>query len=512
MLKRAILIVLVLLVIAAGAIYWFFSGDGIRRALEQQATAWLGHPVAIGSATAQVFPRLAIRLANVRIGDPVRLALSEVDVSTGLRALLSRRIEGAEIVVSDSRIDMPLPFTLPSTESGAASSADGAGITVASIDAITLRNITITSRGREIVVSGSSSLRGSRLDLSRFNARAGKTSLDASGVVELEPSLDAKLEVSANALDLDDLIALADAFTPPPSPKGFGATSPPAPKSSRAASAASLVPGRITAKVKTAKGHAAGVDLANLAADLVAQGNRIALSRVSFGLFDGQYEGGLEIDAGQSLGVALTSRITNLDVAQLAAFGDVAGSISGRLSGTGRFTGRGRDMASVLAAAGGNGNVTIADGTIQRLNMVRSVILFFGRPAADAPASQGDRFDRITAAFSLARQVVRSESFAMQSPDADVLGSGTLTIPTKALDGRANLLLSESLSAQAGTDLVRYTREGTRVVLPATIGGTLDQPRVMIDAAAAIQRGIRNEVERRLKGLFDKIKPPPPQP
>ncbi len=501
MLKRAILILLVLVVIAAGAIYWFFSGDGIRRALEQQATAWLGQPVGIGSATAQVVPRLAIRLGNVRIGDPVRLALAEVDVSTGLRALLSRRIDGAEIVVSDSRIDMPLPFSLPSTEPGAASNADGAGITVASIDAIRLRNITIASRGREIVVSANSSLRGSRLELSRFNASAGKTSLDASGVVELEPSLDAKLEVSANALDLDDLIALAEAVTPPP-----------APKISRAASPASLVPGRITAKLKAAKGHAAGVDLTNLAADLVAQGNRVALSRTSFGLFDGQYEGGLEIDAGQSLAVTLTSRITNLDVAQLAAFGDVAGSISGRLSGTGRFTGRGRDMASVLAAAAGNGDATIVDGTIQRLNMVRSVILFFGRPAADAPPSQGDRFDRINASFSLARQVVRSESFAMQSPDADVMGSGSLTIPTKALDGRANLLLSESLSAQAGTDLVRYTREGTRVVLPATIGGTLDQPRVMIDAAAAVQRGIRNEVERRLKGLFDRIKPPPPQP
>jgi uncharacterized protein involved in outer membrane biogenesis len=494
-LKRAILVLVVLAAIAAGTIYWFFSGDGIRRALEQQATSWLGQPVQIGSATAHVFPRLAIRLADVRIGDPVRLALSEVDVSTGLRALLSRRIEGARITVSDSRIDMPLPVALPEPGTDAPAGGSAGGITVASIDAITLRDITITSRGREIVVSGTSSLRGSRLDLTRFTARAGNTSLDASGVVEMEPSLDAKLEVSANALDLDDLIALADAFTPPPSPKGAGA----------------LVAGRIAAKLKAVKAHAAGVDLANLAADLVAQGNRVTLSKASFGLFDGSYEGGLEIDAGQTLAVSLTSRITNLDVAQLAAFGDVAGSMSGRLSGTGRFTGRGRDMAAVLTAASGSGNATIVDGTIQRLNMVRTVILFFGRPAADAPASQGDRFDRLTASFSLARQVVRTDAFTMLSPDADVTGSGTLTIPSKALDGRADLLLSESLSAQAGTDLVRYTREGKRVVLPATIGGTLDEPRVMIDAAAAVQRGIRNELERRLKGLFDKIKPPPPK-
>ena len=59
--------------------------------------------------------------------------------------------------------------------------------------------------------------------------------------------------------------------------------------------------------------------------------------------------------------------------------------------------------------------------------------------------------------------------FALQSPDFDLTGSGTLGLPTKDLDGRFNLTLSEKLSAQAGTDLIRYTREGNRVVLPTTL-------------------------------------------
>ena len=63
-------------------------------------------------------------------------------------------------------------------------------------------------------------------------------------------------------------------------------------------------------------------------------------------------------------------------------------------------------------------------------------------------------------------------------------------------------MLSEALSAQAGTDLLRYTREGNRVVLPATLGGTLESPRLSIDAAAALRRGIHNEIGERLKGLF----------
>jgi hypothetical protein len=78
------------------------------------------------------------------------------------------------------------------------------------------------------------------------------------------------------------------------------------------------------------------------------------------------------------------------------------------------------------------------------------------------------------------------------------------------MDGHLDLSLSEALSAQAGTDLARYTREGNRVVLPAVIGGTLTAPRVTIDAGAAVKRGLRNEVQRRLKDIFGTIVPAPP--
>jgi hypothetical protein len=104
--------------------------------------------------------------------------------------------------------------------------------------------------------------------------------------------------------------------------------------------------------------------------------------------------------------------------------------------------------------------------------------------------------------FSLARQVFSAETFSMRSRDADIAGSGTLTLETGALAGTLEMTLSEELSAQAGTDLARYTQREGRIVLPAKLGRTLEQPRLTIDASAALKRGIQNEIERRLKGLF----------
>jgi hypothetical protein len=48
------------------------------------------------------------------------------------------------------------------------------------------------------------------------------------------------------------------------------------------------------------------------------------------------------------------------------------------------------------------------------------------------------------------------------------------------------------------------------VLLPALIAGTLDAPRVSIDAGAAARRGLRNEVQRRLKGILGTLVPAAP--
>src|SRR5512145_275281 len=102
--------IVVLVFLCAGVfVYWFFSGDGLRRAIEQQATSWLGQPVTIGRARAGIFPRTSIRLGDVRVGNPARLTLADVDVSTDFRELLSRRIQDATVTVSNSRIELPLP-------------------------------------------------------------------------------------------------------------------------------------------------------------------------------------------------------------------------------------------------------------------------------------------------------------------------------------------------------------------------------------------------------------------
>ena len=473
--------------VAAGGLYWFFSGDGMRRALEQQATAWLGQPVRIKAARGQLFPRPGIGLSGVEVGEPVRLTLSSVDLSTDLRALLNRRIEDARVVISDSTIQMPLPFAIPEQDgSSKDETVTQNAVQVISVREISLRDIHIRSRGREVRVSADSSLNGNHLTLSRFAADSGSTSLQVKGEAELEPRVDAKLQATANKIDIDELLAIAEAFTPERRAARRGAPSPAM---------------KVVAQLKADTATAAGVQVTQFTTNMSLDGDRFTMSPMTFGLFGGSYDGSLTGRLGGSMSATLKSRLKGLDVAQLAAFGGSPDTITGTLSGEGTFSAQGDDMASVLASANGRGSASIVDGTIKRLNLVRTVVLFFGRPAPETAAAT-DRFERIDASFSLANQILRADSFSMHSRDADLRGSVTLNLETSALDGTIDMILSEELSAQAGTDLARYTQEGNRVVLPASVGGTLEQPRITINAAAALKRGITNEIGRRLRELF----------
>lgn len=497
MVRRLLIGVVILVALAALGIYWFFSGDGVRVALERQATAWLGQPVRIGRASFSFVPRIGLRLADVSVAEPPRLSLARVDLSTGLRPLMSRRIEDAELIISGSRVEMPLPFALP-TQSAATSGASGAaaagagGVTVVSIREITLRDVVIVSRGRDITISADSSFTGDQLTIDSLTARSGGTLLDASGTLTMAPRPTATIEATANQLDFDDLLALAAAFT-------LDTTSRP--------SAGSGVATQITAKLTAPRARLAGVALSRFEASLLADGSDVRIEPLKFDLFGGHHDGWLDVTFGDTLNVRVGAGVSNLDVSQLAAYGGAANTVTGRLYGSGRFGARGRTMTEVLAAARGVGEVMLSDGTIPHLDVVRTVVLFFGRPADDAPPATGERYDSIGATFALADRVVRSDDLTLRSPDFDVFARGTLALPTKAIDARAELVLSERLSAQAGTDLYRFTQSGKRVVLPATIGGTLYEPRVRIDTAAAVRRGLQNEVQRRLEDLLERVRP-----
>ena len=141
----------------------------------------------------------------------------------------------------------------------------------------------------------------------------------------------------------------------------------------------------------------------------------------------------------------------------------------------------------------------ITNGTMPRLDLVRPIVLAFGKPSGAPPPGSGSGFSRLGGTFALANGVVSSQDLAMAARDFDLTGQGSVELASGALSARGDVVLSQELTAQAGVDLRRYAQQDGRVVVPATISGTLQQPSVALDVVAATRRALENELERRAR-------------
>jgi len=453
---RLVAVVGVLILLLAGG-YLFvqraLGGDLVRTQIEQQLASRLGQPVHVGSAGTSILPQISVDLRDVTIGQPAAVQLSRVRLVTGLRGLFSRRIENAAIVVDKGRLAWPLPFSLGGTTAGGDS---GSSVTVASVRQIQLRDVTLATALPPISIDLDASLSGDRLDVTKLSARSDRNRIDASGALTSLANLQGRFRSS----------------------------------------------GELTVAGYTAR---------NLLTTIALTSGGVSLSPLSFAMFDGKFDGGLTVDLrGTRPRVQLKGGVARLDVAELLENTGSTGGVTGRLVGALSVASAGADGASLMRGARGTFHATIVDGTLPYIDIVRPVILAFGKPSGTTPSGSGSSFSSLAGSFTLADGVVKTDNLTLEARDFMARGSAVLNVDTAEVNSHLDLVLSQELTAQAGTDLRRYAEQNGHVILPATVSGTLTRPTVFVDTAAAMKRAAENELKRRanslLNGLFKKKK------
>ena len=457
--KRAIVVLVALGIILLGGVYFFaqrvLASDLVRTKLEQQLSERLGQPVRIGSVRARIYPGIAVDLGEVSIGQPESLHAAQIRAFTGIGALFAEQID------------------------------------IRSIDVINAR-----PGGAPMTFDLSASVLGDRLDVQALTIRGPITKIDATGTLTSVSRIEGQFEAHSDLLDLNELVAIAGAMAPPQTTRGRNATA---------------TPMHLTVKLASARVRFGTDEFTNLVTRIDARPGRVVLDDLSIKLFGGAFTGRLDADTrNETPGLKLTGSMAAIDVADLLKRTGSAGGVTGRLSGNISLASQGTDGAQLTRHAHGTIAATVADGTLPHLDMLRTIVLAFGKPAPGGAQGSGTAFTSLGGTFALAASTLRSENLALRSRDVDADGRVTLSIDTGSVDARADLSLSPELTAQAGTDLRRYAQENGRVILPATVTGTLDRPTVFIDVAAAAKRAITNEMQRRaadfIGGLFKKKK------
>jgi uncharacterized protein YhdP len=503
--KRFVVVGLVMFAVlvagGAGAVYYFLSGDRIKAAIEAQATAALGRPVTIGRATPSFSPRVSLDLRDVVIGASREVVLERVVVATGVRGLFSRRVEDASIAIERSSVDVPwalaLLGVLATPTTGAQAAASPPALTIASISSIALSDVTLVAGTHKLVVDLRASLDGDSLAIERMRGQSPETVFTAAGVVTSLAKRTGSLSIDAESMDLDGLLAFLVAATPAGSASASHGSAPPV----------DATPLDFQVKVRAARGRALGVALANLTTVGRVRGNTAALDDLKVDLLGGHYQGSAAFVESRGSGrYEWRGHVTGLDVPQLMTFAGAQGAMTGRLSGTIAVNAAGTDPRQAMQRARGTSRLTISDGRIPGLEVVRSVILAFGKPSGVRPEGSGEAFSRIAATVAIDGTNLSTGDLVFESRDFDMNGEGRLSLVTQAVDFTTSVVLSKELSAQAGRDLYRLAHEGERIVLPARITGPVASPTVMVDVKAALGRALRNKVQDEIRGLFDRFR------
>jgi uncharacterized protein involved in outer membrane biogenesis len=519
MLKKILIAAVVLiLVLSAGLFVWVrsvFTKDTVRVALAGQLSRTLGQPVTVGSIDAAIYPRVTVNLGQVTIGDPARIQVQTLHVGADFRALLSRRIEHARLELSGARVELPIPPFAIGADS--TSGSTGSPVEIVSVDAIVLRGVEIVSGGRtmtgdvEVVPDGKGALLKSAV------LRTEDATIDITGRITDLAGPVGEFAIKAGVLNLDRLLAFANDFQ-----AGAGlarGTAAPTDVSANRESA-TATPMNIGVSLTADRATLGALALDRLAGQARITSEAMTLEPIGFGLFDGRYDGSLTFALGTAPGFTLKAKVAGIDVGTATAFMGSPGTISGRLSGNLDLAGRGTVDSSIVTNTRGTARVDIVDGVVQKLGLVRSVVLATANRsdvpmanAANAATESADEpFSKLGATLMIAGGAAATDDLRFESKDLLLTAAGAVRLDGSAINLAGQVQLSDELSSQAGRDLLRYTQEQGRVTLPATITGTAAAPAVRIDLASMAKRALTNraneEVQKALKnglgGLFRK--------
>lgn len=473
------------------------TGDTVRTAVAAQVSSALGQPVTIGGLGASVYPRVTMDLTDVTIGEPARIRLASMHLGTGLRALFSRRIEGADVRVDGAKITLPLPDLATAAPAGQAGAGGSSPVEIVSIDEIVLRNVEVVSGDRTLRGDIELIPQGTGVLIRRIGLSAADAAIEMTGALTSFTPLEGHIEAKADALDFDRLLAFLSDFTASAGADGGGRTA------SAGSPATTGVDGRLTVALTAGRATTGGLVLSDLAATAVILPGSVTFEPLKFGVFGGRYDGAMQVALGGTPRFTWRAAVSGIDAAALMAFAGSAGTITGALSGRIALDGTGLEMERALRTARGTARVDITDGTIAGLSLVRTVVtagsgrggvLASARTALTAPdgSGGGERFSRLGATLAVADGRMNTSDFAMSSTDLDLHAAGSLGLASMTADFAGRVQLSEELSKQAGTDLYRVAQENGRVTLPIAVSGPMGNLSVRVDLTDAAARAIRN--------------------
>jgi uncharacterized protein involved in outer membrane biogenesis len=502
----AAVVALALLLVSAVVLRQSLRQGPLRAAAEARLSDALGQPVAIGNIGVSFVPRLALTGRDVRLGEADARApgldIGRVHILPRLDTLFSGRVVIEEIqldglivaVLRDAEGRWHVPSAAP-----APTPTDDGRVTVERVRVVNGRIVIFDGAVGEARETGAIeaidtvvTIEEGGLRLPDITARIGGARITADARTD---AASVRLTFSTDAVrdeDLPVLLGLAG--------------------SERPAFLRLEAPARLTADVRVNRSTLRVAGTGDLAApDVVLDplrlqqfesafaldGHRLTFEPTTFQVHGGTHAGTVAVDLSRRVPRwTAESRLGGIDVnAFLASLTGRDQRVDGRADVTASV--RGRLDQTLAESLAGQADVVITNGVLRGFPLVAAV----NRALRLADAGGSDtRFERLAGSFALGDSRARTENLVLVAGHTHARLAGTIGFDRSlALKGTAAVSAERVTEAVASIrELARLRRPGGEIQVPLTIRGTADKPDFGIDVMSILERGVEDEIKRRL--------------
>jgi len=242
-----------------------------------------------------------------------------------------------------------------------------------------------------------------------------------------------------------------------------------------------------------------GMEFTNLQLGLNSANGRLRLYPLSAELYDGTYNGDVQINAANDIpSISVNEKISGVNLASLAKSMFDQDNITGLINGSFVLSGRGQSVADIRQDLDGNMAFELVDGAWEGTDVWHELraarAMFRQEPAPEPRLPARTEFTTVRASGTVTDGIFENNDLLAELPFLQITGSGIVDLPAAQINYSVQarvLERPEFVSTVSAEELADFTKAS----IPLKITGPLSAPNIQPDIEALLRQQVDQAIE-----------------
>jgi len=252
-----------------------------------------------------------------------------------------------------------------------------------------------------------------------------------------------------------------------------------------------------------------GMEFTNLQLGLNSANGRLRLYPLSAELYDGTYNGDVQIDAATDIpSISVNEKISGVNLASLARSMFDQDNITGLINGSFVLSGRGQSLNEIRQDLDGNMAFELVDGAWEGTDVWHELraarAMFRQEPAPEPRLPARTEFTTVRASGTVTDGIFENNDLLAELPFLQLTGSGIVDLPAAQINYSVQARVLERPEF-AATVSAEELADFTAASIPLKITGPLSAPNIQPDIEALLRQQVDKAIEDKKEEMKNRL-------